>query len=339
MNKKEVYIIAEAGVNHNGSLALGKELIDIAKESGANAVKFQTFLPGECTGKFATKVDYIEKEYDENISRFDITQSLILPFDSFKELAQYAKLVGIDFLSTPDGEKSLNFVCDVLDVPAIKVASTELTNIPFLKLIAKKNKPIILSTGIGTIAEVEKAIQAITEEGNEQLTILHAVSEYPAPIDECNVSVIKTMKDSFGFSVGFSDHTVGHVASICAVSQGASVIEKHFTKSKNLPGPDHKASMEPKELIEFVSSIRQAESCLGDGIKKPQKSELSNMNGIRRSVVAKTDLKKGHILTIDNLVLKRPGHGIHPYDIEKLVGFQINRDLREDEPILWEFLK
>ena len=331
------YIIAEAGVNHNGSIEIAKKLVQVAKDSGADAIKFQTFLEGECTGKFAVMVDYMEEAYQEEKERYEVTQELVLPFEGFVQIKQFADEIGITFISTPDGTESLNFIADELKVPMIKVASTEVTNLKFLEEIARKEVPVILSTGLSNMEEVKKAVEAIRKH-NDQIYVLHCLSEYPAPIDEVNLNAIVTMRNELGIPIGFSDHTKGDEASIAAVALGAEIIEKHFTLDRKMDGPDHKASIEPHELKEFIRKLRNTSMALGDGIKKAQPSELKNLEGIRRSVVAKRELKAGTTLSKEDITCKRPATGIHPYEIDNIIGKSLNRNLQMDEPIKWEDL-
>ena len=332
------YIIAEAGVNHNGDINLAKELIDVAYESGADAVKFQTWKPGELTGEFSFKVNYLEKHTPESESRFELSKKLCLSYDEFRELKIYCDKVGIQFLSTPDGFESLNFLVDELDIPIIKIGSTELNHILFLEAVGKKNRPVILSTGLGTLEEVHLAVNALRRGGGKDLpiTILQCTSEYPAPPDEMNINVIKTFLKTFNLPVGLSDHSFGLEAAIAAVTLGSSVVEKHFTLDREMKGPDHAASLTPIELKEFVSVLRRVKIMLGDGIKVPTKTEIKNIEGIRRSVVANTNLKAGSILQMKDLICKRPGTGISPAEIKLLIGSKLKRDFIKDEPITWE---
>ena len=332
------YIIAEAGVNHNGDINLAKELIDVAYESGADAVKFQTWKPGELTGEFSFKVNYLEKHTPESESRFELSKKLCLSYDEFRELKLYCDKVGIQFLSTPDGFESLNFLVDELDIPIIKIGSTELNHILFLEAVGKKNRPVILSTGLGTLEEVHLAVNSLRRGGGNNLpiTILQCTSEYPAPPDEMNINVIKTFLKTFNLPVGLSDHSFGLEAAIAAVTLGSSVVEKHFTLDREMKGPDHAASLTPIELKEFVSVLRRVKIMLGDGIKVPTKTEIKNIEGIRRSVVANTHLKAGSILQMKDLICKRPGTGISPAEIQLLVGIKLKRDFIKDEPITWE---
>ena len=332
------YIIAEAGVNHNGDINLAKELIDVAYKSGADAVKFQTWRPGELTGEFSFKVNYLEKHTPESESRFELSKKLCLSYDEFRELKLYCDKVGIQFLSTPDGFESLNFLVDELDIPIIKIGSTELNHILFLEAVGKKNRPVILSTGLGTLEEVHLAVNALRRGGGKDfpITILQCTSEYPAPPDEMNINVIKTFLKTFNLPVGLSDHSFGLEAAIAAVTLGSSVVEKHFTLDREMEGPDHAASLTPIELKEFVSVLRRVKIMLGDGIKAPTKTEIKNIEGIRRSVVANTNLKAGSILQMKDLICKRPGTGISPAEIQLLVGSKLKRDFVKDEPIKWE---
>jgi len=340
MVNSKTYIIAEAGVNHNGDLDQAKKLIDIANDAGADAVKFQTWLPGELTGKFAFKVDYLEKSTPEEESRFELSKRLCLSYDAFRELKLYCDDKQIEFLSTPDGFLSLDFLVDELDMPMIKVGSTELNHIPFLLAVGAKQIPVILSTGLGTLKEVSEAIDALRRGGGEELpiTVLQCTSEYPAPAEEMNLNVVKSFASEFGLPVGLSDHSLGFEASIAILGMGGTVIEKHFTIDKAMEGPDHSASLDPSELIDFVNLIRKTETMLGDGIKSPTHSEMKNIEGIRRSVVAKGNLDAGTTLELSDLICKRPGNGISPADIEKLVGHVLKKNKVEDEPIYWDDL-
>ncbi len=340
MEDSKTYIIAEAGVNHNGNLDLAKKLIDVANDAGADAVKFQTWLPGELTGKYAFKVDYLDKSTPEEESRFELSKRLCLSYDSFRKLKLYCEDKYIEFLSTPDGFQSLDFLVDELDMPIIKVGSTELNHIPFLVAVGAKKLPVILSTGLGTSTEVKEAIDALRIGGGEELpiTVLQCTSEYPAPDNEMNLNVVKTFADDYGLPVGLSDHSEGYEASIAILGMGGSVIEKHFTLDKAMEGPDHSASLNPNELSDFVDKIRKTELMLGDGIKSPTHSELRNIQGIRRSIVAKRNLEVGTIIQLSDLICKRPGIGISPTQIEKLIGYTLKNKKLEDEPINWDDL-
>lgn len=338
IDQSKVFIIGEAGVNHNGELKKAYELVDIAYKAKVDAVKFQTFKPGECTGKFAIKVDYVKKFSPETESRYEITKKLALPYKDFLKIQNYADKKGILFLTTPDGYESLEFVNSVLKVPIIKISSTEMTHLKFLEEVAKKCKPIIISSGMSTLNEIRIALD-VMQKHNKDITVMHCTSEYPTPPHEANIKAMIAIRDAFDVKYGYSDHTLGNEASIAAVALGASVIEKHFTIDKNLRGPDHKASLSPKELKKFVEAIRKTEILLGNGKKEPTQSELKNIAGIRRSIVAGRKLKSGTHLTEGDISFKRPGSGIHPYDFEKVLGMRINKDMQEDEPLQWDYLK
>jgi N-acetylneuraminate synthase/N,N'-diacetyllegionaminate synthase len=333
----KTFIIGEAGVNHNGDLSLAKKMVDSAIYAGADAIKFQTWKPGELTGKYAIKVKYIDNGSPE--TRYDLSRRLALTYSAFEDLQAYCNKKGILFLSTPDGYESLNFLVDGLQIPIIKISSTEVTHIRFLKEVAKKGRPIILSTGMSWLGEVEKSIRAIREFFKGEIVLLHCTSEYPAQFEEINLKAMITMKNAFGLSVGFSDHSMGSEAAIAAVALGASVIEKHFTLDKSLEGPDHKASANVEELKNVIDSIRITERLLGDGIKKPSPTEINNIGGIRRGIVATKHLERGTILTRDHMTFKRPFIEIEPEQIDILCGMKINKDLEEDEPITWNHVK
>lgn len=336
---KKVFIIAEAGVNHNGDIEIAKKLIDAAIAAKVDAVKFQTFKPGEVTGKFAFKVDYQAKATARDESRYEMSKKLALPYEDFGVLKKYCEEKGGLFLSTPDGYASLEYLTEQLNIPVIKISSTEMTHVQFLKAAALKNRPIILSTGMSTLKEVERAVEIIRSHNKKELTLLHCTSEYPCPYDEVNLRAMVTMKDYFQVPVGYSDHTIGTQAAVAAVALGASVIEKHFTLDKNLPGPDHQASLNPRELKEFVETIRITERLLGDGVKQPTASELRNISGVRRSVVAACAIVKGTVLLPEMLTFKRPNTGIHPFEVESVIGRALNKDLEEDEVLKWEHLR
>lgn len=330
-----VFIIAEAGVNHNGNIELAKKLIDVAKEAKVDAVKFQTFKTEKIVSRSAEMAEYQKENLKTQESQYEMIKRLELSYDSFKELKQYCEDKNILFLSTPDDEDSLDFLVE-LQVEQIKIGSTEVTNLNYLRKIAKKNLPIILSTGMSTLGEVEAALTTIYEEGNKNITLLHATTDYPTAYDDVNLRAMITLKNAFNIPVGYSDHTLGYEAAIAAVTMGAVVIEKHFTLDKNMEGPDHKASLNPEELKEFVVKIRNTEKLLGDGIKKPTNREKEIIEVARRSIVASYDLKKGSIITEEMLEFKRPGNGIKPDMTDVLIGRELKRDVKEDEVIKWE---
>ncbi len=331
----ESYVIAEAGVNHNGDIKLAKQLIDVAKDAGADAVKFQTFKAEESTGRHAEKAAYQKNNDPTRETQLDMIRKLELPFDDFAVLQEYCNKKQIDFISTPDGTQSLQCLVK-LNIPFIKIGSTEVTNYPFLKEIAATGKPLLLSTGMSTLGEVEKAIDTIYETGNRQVTLMHCTTDYPTDIKNVNMNAMITLKNAFHVPIGYSDHTLGFEAAVAAVVMGAVVIEKHITLDRDLPGPDHRASMPPEEFCEYVKHIRNAELLLGDGRKKPSEHEKDIMNQVRRSILANKDLKKGTILSKEMFCYKRPGDGIRPEYADILTGRELKRDIGEDEKIMWE---
>jgi len=356
-SKVSTFIIAEAGVNHNGDIELAKQLIDVAAEAGANAVKFQTFKAEKLVSLHAPKAAYQIETTDSSESQFDMIRKLELSRNDHHQLIQHAKLRNIQFLSTPFDVESLKFLSEELGLQTIKVPSGEITNAPFLLDIARFSKKIILSTGMCTLSEIEAALGVIaygfmnpqssvpstkefefayiSERGQqilrENVTLLHCTTEYPAPFNEVNLRSIETMSAAFGLPVGYSDHTAGIHIALAAVALGAKVIEKHFTLDRSLPGPDHKASLEPHELMLMISNIREIELALGDGIKRPSMSELKNRSIARKSLVADKIIAAGETLTMDNLTCKRPGTGISPFDLWKMLGQVSTRCYEPDE--------
>lgn len=330
MNK--TLIIAEAGVNHNGSINLAKQLVDKAKEAGADIIKFQTFNPESLTSKYAEKAAYQKITTDAEESQQDMLRKLTLTDEEFYDLKKYCDDADIKFLSTPFDLESISFLeklgCDMWKIP-----SGEITNLPYLEKIASTHKPIIMSTGMATLDEVGDALQALKENGAEEVTLLHCTTQYPAPYDSVNLKAMLTLKEKFGCRVGYSDHTKGIEVPIAAVAMGAEVIEKHFTLDRNMPGPDHKASLEPDELKAMVSSIRHIEQAMGDGVKKPSETEIPNKNVARKSIIAARDIKKGEVLTEENLTTKRPGNGISPMKWHEILGTRAVRNFKEDELI------
>jgi len=332
--REPVFTIAEAGVNHNGDIELAKKLVDIAVEAGADAIKFQTFKAEEVVTKDAPKADYQVKNTKSNQSQYEMIKKLELSEDEFKKLYKYARKKGIIFLSTPFDFESADFL-EELGIPAFKVSSTDLTNLPFLEYIAEKGRPIILSTGMGTLGEIEEAVNTIKNAGNDDIILLHCITSYPAKFDSLNLKAIQTLREAFKLSVGFSDHSLGVYAPIAAVSLGAVVIEKHFTLDKSLPGPDHKASLNPEELKEMIKGIRLIEKALGDGIKSPTTEEEEIKKVARRSIIARVDIPKGAIITKDMITFKRPGTGLLPKYYSEIIGKRSRRNIRVDELIYW----
>jgi N,N'-diacetyllegionaminate synthase len=315
-----VFVIAEAGVNHNGSLELAKKLVDAAKDAGADCVKFQTFISKNIVSKNAVKAEYQKQQTEPEESQHDMLKKLELSFNEFVKLNDYCKSKDIDFL-------------DSLEMGTWKIPSGDITNLPYLIKIAKLNKPVILSTGMSTMEDIRSAIKALKENGVAELTVLHCTTEYPTPFEDVNLNAMNTIKEEFGVKVGYSDHTKGIEVPIAAVALGATVIEKHFTLDRNMEGPDHKASLEPNELKAMVDSIRHIELALGNGMKQPAESEKKNMAVARKSIIASKDIKAGEIFTEENLAVKRPGHGISPMRWFDVIGKSAPRDFEEDELI------
>ena len=352
------YIIAEAGVNHNGSIEMAKQLVDVASEAGANAVKFQTFKADKIISKYAPKADYQKKTTAETESQLDMVKKLELDEVAHYTLIEHCKSRNIEFLSTPFDFDSIDLLALKLDLQHLKIPSGEITNGPYLLYVAQTGKPVILSTGMSTLGEVETALGVLafgylnnsdkpslqnfqnaycSDAGHkvlkEKVILLHCTSEYPAPFEDVNLCVMETMRKALGLPVGLSDHTPGIAVPIAAVALGAAVIEKHFTLDRNLPGPDHKASLEPDELKAMVTSIRNIEVALGDGHKVPALSEMKNRNIARKSVFAAMPVSKGEIFSASNLTMKRPGNGLSPMKYWKLIGEQSKKNYDEDEQI------
>lgn len=332
-----VFIIAEAGVNHNGSIEIAKKLVDMAAECGADAIKFQTFKAEECVGAYADKAEYQMENMPVKESQLDMVRKLELPFEEFRVLQSYCEEKGILFISTPDGTESLNFLVS-LGVPIIKIGSTEVSNVEYLKEIGNTGKEIILSTGMSTLGEVEQAINILKSTGNKNIKIMHCTTDYPTAEEDVNVRAMVTMREAFKVPVGLSDHTVGNEAAVVAVALGAEFVEKHITLDNKMDGPDHKASMEPMEFKSYITAIRNAEKVLGDGIKRPTAREVLIMKDVRRSIVAKIDLAKGTVIEKTMLAYKRPGSGIKPELADVVAGRILKRDIYADELITWEDL-
>jgi len=336
-DSSEVFIIAEAGVNHNGNLDLAKQLVDKAKQAGVNAVKFQSFSTEELVSKDANKADYQMRTTGKGESQYEMLKKLELSFNEQRELKNYCDSMGILFLSTPFEKKSLDFLTSI-DIDAFKVSSTDTNNVLFLKQVAEKGKPIILSTGMSTLADVEKAVNVIRSTGNNQVVILHCTANYPAPPEECNINAIHTLKDAFKTWVGYSDHTEGVGISPYTVPLGAKVIEKHFTLDKEMEGPDHKASLNPEELKQFVKQIRYVEKALGNGIKRLMSSERSTKKSLQKNLVVNKDLSSGDILTEDTLIAKRTNEGVSAEYFDLFIGKKVKTDLMKNTPLHIEYL-
>ena len=325
----KTFIIAEVGVNHNGSFELAKKLIDKGEEAGVDCVKFQTFKSENLVSSFAKMAEYQKENLGKEDNQYAMLKQLELSFSDFKLLKEYSEEKGIMFLSTPFDLESCDFLND-LGLQIFKVPSGEITNLPYLRKINSFKKKVILSTGMATMDEVQAALNVFKD---CEVSLLHCTTEYPCPYDNVNLKAMQTMREHFGLEVGYSDHTQGIEVSIAAVAMGATIIEKHFTLDKNMEGPDHKASLEPEELKQMVASIRNIEKAMGDGIKEPQESEKKNIEIARKSIVAKTDIKKGEILSEENITVKRPGSGISPMKWDEVIGTVATRDYKEDELI------
>lgn len=329
---KKIFIIAEAGVNHNGSLETAMQLIDTAVKAGADAVKFQTFKAENLVCKDAGKAAYQMETTDREESQLAMLKKLELTSDMHEQLMSYCREKEIMFLSTPFDMDSLHYLVGC-GMPIVKVPSGEITNYPLLREVGKTERSVILSTGMSTLDEVKAAIAVLRENGTREITVLHCNTEYPTPYADVNLKAMLTLKDELGVSVGYSDHTEGIVVPVAAAALGATVIEKHFTLDKTMEGPDHKASLEPGELREMVSAIRNIEMALGDGRKEPSQSEQKNIAVARKSIVAKRDIAMGEVFSEDNLATKRPGTGISPMNWNEIIGKRAKRGFQTDELI------
>jgi len=333
MNNK-VIIIAEAGVNHNGSLDRARKMVDAAAEMGVDYIKFQTGAPEKLISRYAVMADYQKKNVGTDQSQLDMVKEISLKYDDYPKLKEYCDQVGIKFMSTP-------FELDAIDVLAklnmdyMKVPSGEITNYPYLVKIAQTGLPVIMSTGMSTMGDIEAALALFEENGlsRDRVILLHCNTEYPTPYEDVNLKAMVTMRECFGVRVGYSDHTRGIEVPVAAVAMGATVIEKHFTLDRTLPGPDHVASLEPDEMKQMVDSIRHIEAALGSGIKQVSPSERKNMAIARKSIIAARDIACGEVFTADNLTTKRPGNGISPMRWNEVIGRKAVRDFGEDELI------
>lgn len=356
-----MYVIAEAGVNHNGSRNMAFQLVDVAIEAGADAIKFQTFTADKLVTKTAGKTEYQKQTTEADESQYAMLQKLELPHKTHRELLAYCQRKGIEFLSTAFDMASLDFLVRELGLKKLKIPSGEITNGPFILCHAQYGHDLILSTGMATLSEIEEALSIIafgmnpcaieskvpsrkafqdayySPEGQralkEKVTLLHCTTEYPAPDHEMNLHAMETMANRFGLPIGLSDHSQGVVHAIAAVALGATIIEKHFTLDRQLPGPDHAASLEPKELQEMITGIRRVTQALGDGDKRPMESELRNRGRVRKSLVASRPIKKGELFSTDNIMAKRPGNGPSPMQFWDLFNTVADRDYQADEPL------
>ena len=335
MKRSPTTIIAEAGVNHNGSLDMAHQLIDAAGEAGVKIVKFQTFTADTIVSKGAEKAAYQKETTSTNESQYDMIKKLELDKEAHLELIAYCEKKGIEFLSSPFDHKSIDLL-DELGLKRFKIPSGEITNLPYLRHIGRMGKLLIMSTGMATMEEVRVALNVLLEAGAEkdQIIVLHCNTEYPTPMEDVNLKAMLTIRDELGVKVGYSDHTLGIEIPIAAVSMGAEVIEKHFTLDRTLPGPDHAASLEPNELKAMVSAIRNIEKAIGDGVKRPSASEIKNIQIVRKSIVAKIPIKKGERFTEENLTVKRSGMGIIPMRWDEILGLIADKHYSIDDEIL-----
>ena len=330
MMSSKVFIIAEAGVNHNGDIKLAYKMIDVAKAAGADAIKFQTFVSENLVSTHAKKAEYQKENTGNQESQLEMLKKLELSYEDFRKLNEYCLKSGITFLSTAFDLESIGFL-NTLNLPIWKVPSGEITNLPYLEKIAATKKEIIMSTGMSTLEEISDALGAL--KGAKKITILHCNTEYPTTMKDVNLRAMKTLKKEFGLDVGYSDHTEGIEVAIAAVALGANVIEKHFTLDKEMIGPDHKASLEPDELRRMVQSIRNVERALGSEKKGLTSSEEKNISIVRKSIVAKKRINKDEPFTEDNITIKRPGNGISPMKWYQVIGSVALKDFEEDEII------
>jgi len=330
-----VFIIAEAGLNHNGSIEKAIEMIYVAKEVGVDAVKFQTAVPELVITKEATKAEYQLNFTENDETQLEMLKKIHLPLADYKRLKDECDENNIEFMSTPFDEVSIQTL-KKLEMKRYKVPSGEITNLPYLRQIGRLGRPVIISTGMTTLDEIRNALNILIESGTEkeQITILHCNTEYPTPMEDVNLKAMLTIRDELGVKIGYSDHTLGIEVAISAVAMGATVIEKHFTLDRNMSGPDHAASLEPEELKAMVTAIRNIEKAMGDGIKKPSSSETKNISVARKSIVAKMSIKKSELFTEENLTVKRPGTGISPMEWDEMIGKRADREYQKDNLII-----
>lgn len=329
---KHVCVIAEAGVNHNGSFELAKQMVDVAKEAGADYVKFQTFKPEKLVSKYAEKAEYQRKNTGNNETQLEMLKKLTLTDENFMELKHYCDDIGIGFLSTPFDLDSISFL-ETFDMDYWKIPSGEITNLPYLEAVAQTGRKIIMSTGMCDVDEISEAVAILEKCNAPEIILLHCNTQYPTPFEHVNLKAITTIAEKTGKRVGYSDHTQGIEASIAAVAMGAIVIEKHFTLDKSMEGPDHKASLDPTELKSLVLAIRNIEKSIGSGLKEPSPSETANKVVARKSIVAARTIRRGEKFTSENLTTKRPGNGLSPMKWYNVVGKIAKRDFQEDELI------
>jgi N,N'-diacetyllegionaminate synthase len=327
-------IIAEAGVNHNGSLDIAKRLIESASAAGANIIKFQTFKADNLVSRDAKQADYQKRNLGKETSQFDMLKDLELSFNDHKALVKHCKKFHIAFFSTAFDMESI-ILLESIKMPMWKIPSGEITNLPYIKKIGSFGKPVILSTGMATMGEIEAAIGLLEVAGTsrDKITVLHCTTDYPASPDEINLSAMVTIGNAFKVRYGYSDHSEGIEISLAAVAMGASVIEKHFTLDKKMKGPDHKASLEPYEMKQLIDGIRKVERAIGNGIKIPSPGEMKNKNLVRKSIVASRDIRKGEKFSVENITVKRPGDGLSPMVWEHVIGLKAGKSYLKDEKI------
>ncbi|MEI6522761.1 MAG: N-acetylneuraminate synthase [Bacteroidota bacterium] len=337
ITNKKVLIIAEAGVNHNGDVNLAKKLIDVAVDAKVDIVKFQTFIAENVISKNAQKAQYQKESTGVEESQLEMVKKLQLTFDNFTNLKRYCEEKGIMFLSTPFDLESVDFL-KTLNMGIWKIPSGEITNLPYLTKIGQFNQEVIFSSGMATLEEIENTINILVKAGTSKnkISVLHCNTEYPTPMKDVNLKAMQTIKEAFNINVGYSDHTLGIEIPVAAVAMGATIIEKHFTLNKTMEGPDHLASLNPEELKNMVTAIRNIEMAMGVGIKAPSESERKNILVARKSVHLKNDLPLGHTITDNDLVMKRPGDGISPLHIEKVIGKKLKSNLKIDHKLSWE---
>lgn len=334
MMKQPVQIIAEIGVNHNGQMDLAYQLIDVAKDAGADVVKFQTSIPNLLISKHAIKAEYQLASTDPNETQLEMCNKLAFPLENFDDLKLYAEKRGIEFLSTPFDLVSIDYL-NQLGLNSFKIPSGEITNLPYLRKIGGLDKKVIMSSGMAELSEIQEAINVLTESGTKKnkITVLHCNTAYPTPYKDVNLKAMITIHEELGVEVGYSDHTLGIEIPIAAVALGATVIEKHFTLDRTFPGPDHQASLEPDELKLMVLAIRNLEKALGNGVKQPSPSELKNILIARKSIIASSPIRKGERFSEENLTVKRPGSGISPMRWDEIIGEYAAHDFAMDELI------
>ncbi len=331
------FVIAEAGVNHNGRLDMALELIDLAADAGVDAVKFQTFSADRLVSPHAPLAEYQVQNFPDARTQLDMLRNLELPRADYASLLARCRARGIMFLSTPFEEGSADFL-ESLDVPAFKISSGEVTNLPFLRHVAGKGRPILLSTGMANLIEVGAAVDTIRAAGNGALALFHCTSDYPAAPADCNLRAMSTMRDSFGCPVGYSDHTLGNEIAVAAVALGAELIERHITLDKALPGPDHRASLDPAELKAMMDCIRNVESAIGHGRKEPSATERNTAEVARKSLHTIDDMKAGSVIAVGSITTRRPGTGISPAQMDKVIGHRVARDIPAGTMLTWDDL-